>query len=146
MQHRGRKSAAELSVVQAPSAFGRPPAPDDLTAAQKDLWLRIVASKIPGWFDAPTLPLLRAYCVNVTELERIQKALIAVDLTEEDSGIQYNNISRVADRLALRAQTLATSMRLTQQSRYSARKNGDEEAGDKPRPWEFGATERTRQR
>src|SRR5262245_14117502 len=53
---------------------GRPPSPSDLSERERTIWNGVVASRPLNFFDAGTLPLLRAYCLH---------AVLAQDLAAE---------------------------------------------------------------
>src|SRR5262249_5744931 len=62
---RGRKSAAELSVVPVvPLQLERPDPPAHLSPEEAKTWRDAVDGMRPGWFTPATLPLLELYCVQ----------------------------------------------------------------------------------
>src|SRR4029450_883811 len=71
MAKRGGKSAAELSVVRVSLEGDRPPAPDDLTAQEAQVWSEIVVSIPGGWITRAQEPLLAAYCRHVSAADRL---------------------------------------------------------------------------
>jgi hypothetical protein len=46
-----------------------------MSAAARRLWRDIVGSKAPDYFDAGSLPLLRAYCVAATGADKLAAGL-----------------------------------------------------------------------
>src|SRR5262249_47457364 len=48
---------------------GRPPPPQELSARERDIWTDAVQSRPLYYFDAPTLPLLAAFCTHATIVE-----------------------------------------------------------------------------
>jgi hypothetical protein len=43
---------------------GRPPPPADLSERERQIWIGVVESRPLNFFDAGTLPLLRAFCLH----------------------------------------------------------------------------------
>ena len=119
--------------------FERPGAPARLTEAQADLWFDVVNRMPADWFSAENLPLLEAYVVSVDIHDRIAGQLKEFKnewLADEDGLRRFARLTEIQGRQAKLAKDLATSMRLTQQSRYRADKSlGREKGGAKP--WEF---------
>lgn len=136
MQQRGRKSAEGLSVVRvAPSERVQPP--DRLGASEAAIWREIVASKPADWFGADSIPLLEHYCSMVVESQRVaaQLRLVSPECLDD-----YQRLITLQTKIGGLLASLATKMRLTQQSRYGARAAAtasDRTAAKKP--WEFGS-------
>lgn len=117
--------------------------PDDLTEAQAAVWRCVVETKPPDWFASDSAPLLSAYCRAVCEHLAVSRIIDATNvkcLKDEKKLDRFDKLLRMQDRLARQMVTLATKMRLTQQSRYradaaavAAGKSGN---GTKPRPWQ----------
>jgi hypothetical protein len=133
---RGRQSAAELAIVpQLPHRLAEPPS--DLNEAQAQVWRDVIAAKPVDWFGKDSLPLLSAYCKAVTEHARISSVLDSFDtrcLVESEHLNTYDRLTKLQDRHARLMTTLATKMRLTQQSKYRA--DAAAVADKKPtRPW-----------
>ena len=61
MAQRGRKSKADLAIVNETSAVERPIPPVDLRVEQKNEWLTLVNSHAADYFGPETLPLLESY-------------------------------------------------------------------------------------
>ena len=61
MLQRGRKSAADLSLV-ATLPGQRPEPPEKLSDSEAELWCAVVATKPSDWFTPDTAPLLVGYC------------------------------------------------------------------------------------
>lgn len=120
MSHRGRKSAAELSVVSAMTDW-RPPAPDVLNAAEAELWRAIVNTKPSSWFDAATIPLLTEYCRLKTSVDILNVRVATAEAELGESGQLpegYVQTVMILDKKQGRMAQLAMKMRLTQQARY----------------------------
>lgn len=130
-----RKSVAALSVVT-PLPTSLPPVPDDLTSrAERELWQSVVESKPADWFGPDSLPVLKEYV----------RACITCDLLADKvrTAIGGNDASTVKffldirDKESRRVASLATKLRLTQQSRYVPHAAGraNQRASGK-RPWQ----------
>jgi hypothetical protein len=124
----GRKSVAELSVVGAAGTFAatsRVAPPSGLTQAQRGIWLATVNSKPAEWFGDEHVPMLVEYVRHVTTSDMLTKEIESSDpkWMKSDEGMR-----RMKDLTTMRAReagcinTLARSMRLTQQSVYNAQK------------------------
>ena len=140
MRQRGRKSTAALAASPLVTATARPDAPYDLTDEQADVWRGVIDALPAGWIETGALPVLAAYCRQVTALRRIG-ALIRQAETEGDYDLdRHMKLIRAHSAAAQTLKTLATSLRLTPQSRMradaAAAAATDHKAG--PRPWETG--------
>lgn len=116
MEGRGRKSSAALSVV--PTALPQriePPAA--LNKAEASLWRAVVAGKPVDWFTADTAPLLVEY-VRASDLA--DRLAVQIEAAMAGSGdISLKDLLLMRDREAKRIASIATKLRLTQQSRYT---------------------------
>ena len=128
-----RKSTASLSVV----AIGAPvrlAAPSDLTADQAARWLAVVQSKPVDWFGPDSAPLLKEYVRAEAMCD-----LLALQIEAEIAGGEPGNLKvllDMRDKESKRLTSVATKLRLTQQSRYTpqAASTADKKAGS-ARPW-----------
>lgn len=128
-----RKSAAELATVsQVVSVVPRPVAPSELTDEQAAEWEAVVSRLPADWFPRETHGLLAQYCRHVVEARRIAQ------LIERQEGYdikEYDMLLKMQEREGRALSSLATRMRITQQSQWSEQKG---KGGDKPdrKPWE----------
>ena len=128
-----RKSTASLSVV----AIGAPvrlAAPGDLTPEQAARWLAVVQSKPVDWFGPDSAPLLKEYVRAEAMCD-----LLALQIEAEIAGGEPGNLKALLDmrdKESKRLTSVATKLRLTQQSRYTpqAASTADKKAGS-ARPW-----------
>lgn len=107
---------------------------------QVDLWDAIVAEKPAGWFDAASRPLLTAYCRAVTFSDDLAAELLTMGkrcLKDSDSLRRVRALKDMQEKQEKLMATLATKLRLTQQSRYTPQA-ADTAARDtaKPKLWE----------
>ena len=115
MEQRGRDSLENLTVITTLPGQ-RPQPPDTMIRPEADIWRAVVATKPADWFDAGSLPLLADYCTACVQQEKVRLALNTECKTTEE----LDRLSKTLDRLAKLKTTLATKMRLSQQSRYRA--------------------------
>jgi hypothetical protein len=117
MQQRGRKSAAALAVVTGTvETIQRADAPYDLDDEQADEWRKIVARLPADWFPSETHAVLAQYCRHVVAARRISQ-LIRAELENEKLDLgAYDTLLKMQERESKQIGTLATRMRITQQS------------------------------
>jgi hypothetical protein len=140
MKQRGRKSAAELSIIGAGgiAVARRLDPPSQLSDEMADIWRGIVNGKPGDWFDAGSAPVLAQYCRHVIAARRASQLVVQ---TEADDGFDidvWSELLRLQERQSALLVSLATKLRLTPQSRYGARSAAtaalNESVG--PPPWE----------
>lgn len=143
MLQRGRKSGDALALVTVlPGARAEPPA--ELTPEQAEEWRAVVATKPAEWFNRDSQALLVDYCRHViiarTIAARIDR-FTSDDLDADQALERYDRLTRMLERHTRAVTTLATKMRLTQQSRYDAKSSNtaSRRAGGPSKPWEAGA-------
>jgi hypothetical protein len=109
MRQRGRRSAAELSVlpVYEPKGLECPP---ELTEIERKIFQRIVGSRPPDYFQDDDIDLLAAYCSACARERRASAALASSPLDEEwaDAAAQAVKAMNV----------LAGKLRIGAQGRY----------------------------
>ena len=121
----------------------RPPPPEGLTDAQAALWRDIVATEPASLFDsAARQHLLRLYVEHATFRAQLQ-ALIdrspIEGIADEGKAKGFEAMLRARDRETKQLVSLATRMRLTNQSRYTPAAAGSAVRNDRgagPRPWD----------
>jgi hypothetical protein len=133
-----RKSAAALSIASRLPNNEPAPAPSDLTPAEQELWGEIVASKPAEWFGVDSAPILKEY-VRAAAMCDALAGKVATAVDGDDGGLVKFFLD-LRDKESRRAASLATKLRLTQQSRYGARSadRADHRASGK-RPWQSGS-------
>tara|TARA_R110002096_G_scaffold436056_1_gene666537 strand:+ start:96595 stop:97017 length:423 start_codon:yes stop_codon:yes gene_type:complete len=135
---RGKKSAAELNVVPIERAIKPPSAPADLSNEMKAEWNAVVERMPPDWFTRETHGILTQYCRHVISARRVAQL---IDQTETDNEFcvqDYNRLLKMQSLESANITSLATKMRLTQQSKYSekAAHTAAKNANNGPKPWE----------
>ena len=146
MRQRGRKSSASLSVVPVSFEARRPAPPAELTAPEAKVWKAIVCSTPGGWFSVAQEPLLSAYCRHVVTGDRLSAMINkgSPDLTNMAGIRQHSRLLSMRLRESAAMMSLATKMRLTQQSAMHPRSAGRALSGehngpklwDRRPPWE----------
>lgn len=133
-----RKSTASLSVVPI-GVTSRLTAPACLSAEETALWIEVVASKPVEWFQPDSAPLLKEYvrAVHMCDLLALQIEAALAGGESGDEGPSIKNYLDMRDKESKRVASLATKLRLTQQSRYTpqAASTADRKAGS-ARPWQ----------
>jgi hypothetical protein len=122
---RGRKSAAELSMIAVDGDPPRLDPPPSLTDLERSLFTELVGACSPKHFVPSDLPLLISY-VQATLLSRQAVTRAAVDMTalalwEKSTRMQA---------------TLATRLRLAPQSRYDPKSVARQQPSRFPLPWQ----------
>lgn len=136
MKTRGRTSAAatEIMAVAAPlERIQRPDAPYDLTDEQTQEWWAVVNRMPADWFPRETHALLADYCRHVVMARRVAQLIKQAESSESLDVVEYDRLGKMAERESRVIASLATKMRLTQQTTYDKSKK-------KPllskKPWE----------
>lgn len=136
---RGRKSEAEMKVSQIENTFNFPEAPSELTDEMKVEWTEIVERMPADWFTRETHPLLTQYCRHVICARHVAK-LIELEMAKDVKNVQdYNRLLKMQSLESSNITSLATKMRITQQSKYSekAAHTAAANANNGPKPWEM---------
>lgn len=148
MGTRGRKSAASLSVISGNGVetVRRPDPPSDLSDEQADEW-RAVVNRLPAdWFPRETWGMLAQYCRHVVAARRVSEMIEALesevraDSAEKGQAVAVLSAAKAMDRLFKMQEregraisSLATRMRLTQQTTYDKSKKKPLQG---KKPWE----------
>lgn len=137
MEGRGKKSSASLSVLPTPSVRRLEP-PSGLTKSQSTLWSNIVETKPADWFTSDNAPLLVEYVRAVDMCNLMARQIDVAVKSGEPSELKVALDMR--DKEAKRVASLATKLRLTNQSRYTpqAASTANKNAGSGSKPWRFG--------
>lgn len=138
MAKRGRTSAAEL---EAPRALverqARPDACYSLADEAAEVWQATVEALPADYISAEALPVLAAYCRTTVSLRRLGQLIHACEHGPEDLDVAtYTKLLSSHAQQSQVLKTLATSLRLTPQTRYKAeaaeRKTRGYTGGKKP--------------
>lgn len=133
---RGRQSSAEIAVISGGSitAIRRPEPPSELTEEQSDEW-RAVVNRMPAdWFPRETFGLLTAYCRHVVAGRRVAQLIASTESALELDVDEYDQLLKMQEREGRAISSLATRMRISQQSAYEKGKTRGKKTTQ--RPWE----------
>ncbi len=122
----------------------RPDPPEKLSDLEREVWRRIVATKPSEWFTPDSQPLLIEYCRAVIFADELAEALAkVVGVPEGDELDPWLRLRARQDQNARLLTTLATKMRLTQQSRWTAPSaaTAQKNTAQDRKPWEFEASD-----
>lgn len=134
-----RKSAAALSIVPpvGVSEVRRAAPPEDLTDEQKQEWLAVVNRMPADWFPRETHAMLAQFCRHVISARRVANLLDRMEKAPEAFDIrEYEAMLRMQAREGSAMSSLATRMRMTQQSTYDESKKKPVQ-GETLRPWKL---------
>lgn len=138
-----RKSAADVAVVIEGQFGQRPEPPESLTPRQAEVWRAIVASEHSDFFNTEALRnLLVGYCRHLEAAENVSSVIDTIPpkrIKRAEGAQRYHNLLKMRDLEMQAATRLATKLRLTNQSRYSAptASNAARSAAKGPKPWEM---------
>jgi hypothetical protein len=154
MGDRGRIPAASLAVASTEKTvtalIQRPEAPRELTQEQAQEWADIVGRLPADWFPRETWGMLAQYCRHVVASRRIgqliarmEEGLTAIqvdaempadDDTSEFNLDNYDKLLKMQEREGRALSSLATRMRLSQQSTFDKERKKDKSG---KRPWQI---------
>lgn len=100
----------------------RPRAPHDLTDEETEFWAAIVESLPADWFTASTLPLLTQYCRHSVQARRIAELVERAAGQPDFELADYDRLLKMQQRESAALASLATKMRISQQSTYDKSK------------------------
>ena len=125
MGSRGRKSAAELSVVSVEPRRAATNPPPELSDAQAAVWRDAVGSMRGDRLTRGAYPILVAYCRHVCRARMLESLIAAFSLEavkEDLNNLPYlDRLLAMAERETRAATACARALRLTPQSQMHAR-------------------------
>lgn len=123
MGTRGPRSSAALSIVSSNvEAYERPGPPADLTPEMSGEWVAIVNRLPADWFGRETQALLAQYCRHVVASRRVAALVEQAELDPECDLKDYDRLLKMQEREGRALTSLATKMRISQQSTYDKSK------------------------
>jgi hypothetical protein len=135
MAKRGRPSAASLEIAARPvEVIARQTAPHELNDEETEVWSAVVNSWPADWFSPATVPLLTQYCRHVVQARRIAELIERATGDPELSVKDYDRLLKVQERESRAIASLATKMRISQQSTTNHR--GNQKNIQARKPWE----------
>lgn len=133
MGMRGRKSVASLAVATPVETLERPDAPYDLTDEQADEWWAVVNRMPADWFPRETHGMLAQYCRHVVSARRVAQLIAAEEGKKEIEIPVLDQLYKMQEREGRALSSLATRMRITQQTTYDKSKK---KPSSVKKPWE----------
>lgn len=136
MNQRGRKSTASLEIVSHDgiTAIRRPDPPGELTDEQAHEW-RCVVNRLPAeWFPRETHGMLAQYCRHIVAARRVAQLIQAAEARDEIDVEEYDRLLKMQEREGRAMSSLATRMRVSQQSTLDREKKKPLRPAKKP--WE----------
>ena len=133
---RGRQSVASLSIVGVSSVerFERAQPPHELTPEQADEWRAVVERMPAEWFPRETHAMLAQYCRHVVRANRVAQLVARCEGNDEFDLKEYDTLLKMQERESRCIASLATRMRITQQTVYDKSKKRGSSISKKP--WE----------
>lgn len=132
-----------MAVAGVVTSLTRVSPPRDLTDTQRVIWLATVNSKPAEWFGDEHVPILVEYVRHIETANALTQQIEAFDpewLKDDDGLKRYDKLTKMRAREAGVINTLARSMRLTQQAMYRADKAGTlGSKGGGRKPWQTGS-------
>jgi hypothetical protein len=123
MGTRGRVSSASLEVARPDNVerVQRPDAPYDLTDDQTEEWWAVVNRMPADWFPRETHALLAQYCRHVVTARRVAQLIASCEGGDGFDLDEYDQLLKMQEREGRALSSLATRLRITQQSTVSAK-------------------------
>lgn len=121
MGARGRKSAASLAVVGV-QEIERPDPSPQLTTEQGQEWIAIINRMPADWFPRETHGMLEQYCRHIVSSRRVAdlvEDLLAGKVLTSNWVEDYDRILKMQEREGRAMSSLATRLRITQQTLMS---------------------------
>lgn len=145
MKQRGRKSTQALAIAEisvgALDRVERQRPPHDLTDEEVEVWVSIVNTEQADWFSPGNVPLLTQLCRHVVHARRVaellERALSSVDPETKKPTLaiqDYDRLLKMQERESGAMMSLATKLRITNQSITNQRGNFRKAAAKEP--WE----------
>ena len=124
-----------LSVVNGGKVeAAKPPEPPaELTELQATEWRAIAAALPADWFRRETWPLLAQYCRHIIAARRVAQLAEQCEQADAFDLLEYDRLGKMAERESRVLTSLATKMRISQQSLYDKSKRKGSVA---KRPWD----------
>lgn len=131
MRQRGRKKPSTLAAVTQKSVevLRRFDPPEDFSVEEREIWNSVIEAVPNDWFTKANLPLLIQYCRHVDQSRYISTLLAMRDAVDTDGYLvltlkDYDKLLQMQDRETKAITSLATRMRISQQSVTNHRGNG----------------------
>lgn len=137
MGTRGRPSSKSLEIA-APSpveVVDRIRPPHQLTDEEVEIWHAVVASEPADWFRPSQAPLLAQYCRHTVQSNRVAALIERATSDPNLDPSDYSRLLHMQQRETMVMTSVATKLRITNQSLINHRGNNKSRISAKP--WEF---------
>ena len=125
-----------VSPIHQPSVHLEPP--DCLTDDQAQVWRETVTARAADYFQPDVAPLLEEYCRVVVMCRALALQVEGLMAGDEDGNLE--KVLRLRDMESKRLTSIATKLRITNQSRYNPLSaNTAAKKGGGGGVWQFGA-------
>lgn len=150
MKQRGRQANPEttgLTVIEGDFGRKRPEPPSTLTERQAAIWVETVEDEPLELFaTAATRDMLRDYCAARSTIDSLTDSInqFPESALKTVKGLQhFTGLCKTRDINIRSAATLATKLRMTNQSRYTEKTAGTAASNTKKglKPWDFAAAQ-----
>ena len=129
--------ADNVVSLSPPSVHLEPPA--GLTEDQAEVWRSVVGARSSDFFGEDAVPLLEEYC-RVVVMCRLLAIQIEAGIAGGDAA-ELKTLLDMRDKESRRMTSLATKLRITNQSRYTPQAAGTAaKRGAGGKVWQFGKT------
>ena len=108
--------------------------PHDLTDEEVEVWAAVVDSEPADWFTPATVPILAQYCRHVIHARRVAELIEQATSDPDLSVVDYDRLLKMQERESRAIASLATKMRVSQQSTTNHR--GNKRPSPARKPWE----------
>ncbi|MBZ9759475.1 hypothetical protein LB553_01050 [Mesorhizobium sp. CA8] len=122
-----------MAVAAPIETLERPDAPYDLTDEQADEWWAVVNRMPADWFPRETHGMLAQYCRHVVSARRVAQLIAAEEGKKEIEIPVLDQLYKMQEREGRALSSLATRMRITQQTTYDKSKKKPQQVS---KPWE----------
>lgn len=141
MKQRGRKPKAstELSIVTAMPVerVQRLSAPHDLNDEEIEVWVMVVNSHSADWFTDSIRPLLTQYCRHTIAARRISELLEKIYSSPNATFNDVSELLQMQARESAALTSIATKLRVTNQSLLNHHGNKKRETIGTQKPWDW---------
>ena len=120
MQQRGRQNQFAAQVVSLRPLTPRPEPPEELNEEQAQIWRQLIASMPGDWFRPECESLVVALCRHISYSRAIGARLNALNFRSEEDMERFAELAKLHKNETQAIANLATRLRLTPQSRYTA--------------------------
>lgn len=138
-----RQAKPEIIKIAVDNTNKKPSPPSSMNKEAKAVWKKTVDTLPAGWFTDETLALLGNYCTHIAEGNRLstllQKYRADFDeyeiILDDDKLKTVDKLLKMIERESRAAVSLATKLRITQQSTRSSYSK-KEDVSQIKKPWE----------